>query len=89
MDGARKILHWLREGTIALGSTTHELHAITNDVDALPSFRRSFVALSLSLFREPALRARLWRAFLLQFLAQMCGAASMKYYVHSLLEALA
>lgn len=52
------------------------------------SSRRKFIALSLSLFREPALRARLWRAFLLQFLAQMCGAAAMKYYLPSLLEAL-
>ena len=52
------------------------------------SSKRKFIALSLSLFRQPSLRARLWRAFLLQFLAQMCGAAAMKYYLPSLLEAL-
>lgn len=108
MDQARKVLHWLREGTADHESITHELRVIAIDIDARSSLifdnspttsvpalspsppvkRNSFIALSLSLFRDPSLRARLWRAFLLQFLAQMCGAAAMKYYLPSLLEAL-
>lgn len=40
------------------------------------------------LFQNKQLIARLWRAFLLQFLAQMCGATAMKYYLPTLLEAL-
>jgi MFS family permease len=42
----------------------------------------------LSLFKEPPLFARLWRAALLQFMAQMCGATAMKYYLPTLLKAL-
>lgn len=87
-EEARRVLHWLREDTVPSQTITHEFHAITNDIDSRPASRRSFIALSLSLFREPPLRSRLWRAFLLQFLAQMCGAAAMKYYLPSLLEAL-
>lgn len=41
-----------------------------------------------SLFTEPPLFARLWRASLLHFLAQLCGAAAMKYYLPTLLKAL-
>lgn len=108
MDRASKVLHWLRDGTVSPDAITHELHAISNDIDSrsipqTPSspsrpsllnpfsadFRKhTFLSLTISLFREPSLRARLWRAFLLQFLAQMCGAAAMKYYLPSLLEAL-
>lgn len=40
-----------------------------------------------SLFRAP-LVARLWRAALLHFMAQMCGAAAMKYYLPTLLAGL-
>lgn len=95
------MLHWLRQDTKYYASVTHELHTISNDVDARPlassethqgrstyaSIVRS-LSLSYTLIRQPALRARLWRAFLLQFLAQMCGAAAMKYYLPSLLKAL-
>ena len=45
-------------------------------------------ASTLTLFRDAALFARLWRAFLLQFMAQMCGATAMKYYLPTLLRAL-
>ena len=41
-----------------------------------------------SLFRERPLFARLWRAALLHFMAQMCGAAAMKYYLPTLLAGL-
>lgn len=42
----------------------------------------------LCLFTERALFARLWRAALLQFMAQMCGATAMKYYLPTLFKAL-
>jgi hypothetical protein len=40
------------------------------------------------LFTKPTLFARLWRAALLQFMAQMCGATAMKYYLPTLFRAL-
>ncbi|OAQ78855.1 ascus development protein [Purpureocillium lilacinum] len=101
MERARKVLFWLRDGTTSREAITHELHAISADVESRHASASSasasastsiasspFVALTLSLFREPALFARLWRAFLLQFMAQMCGATAMKYYLPALLKAL-
>lgn len=102
MDQAGSVLQWLREGAVPREAVTLELHAIVNDIDARTSLvsggdreaasssrkKNTFIALTLSLFRERPLWARLWRAFLLQFLAQMCGAAAMKYYLPSLLKAL-
>lgn len=41
-----------------------------------------------SLFTDPSLFARLWRAALLQFMAQMCGATAMKYYLPTLFKVL-
>jgi MFS family permease len=41
-----------------------------------------------SLFTESDLFSRLWRASLLQFMAQMCGATAMKYYLPTLLARL-
>jgi hypothetical protein len=112
MDRASKVLHWLRQDAVSPEAITHELHAISNDIDARSSIpqthsshssftrpsllnpfsmdfqKHTFLSLTISLFRDPPLWARLWRAFLLQFLAQMCGAAAMKYYLPTLLEAL-
>jgi MFS family permease len=42
----------------------------------------------LQLFTKPVLSARLWRAALLHFMAQMCGVTAMKYYLPSLLQSL-
>lgn len=36
------------------------------------------------LFTDRDLRARLWRVALLQFMAQMCGATAIKYYLPTL-----
>jgi len=41
-----------------------------------------------SLFTEPSLFSRLWRAAFLQFMAQMCGATAMKYYLPTLFKVL-
>ena len=42
----------------------------------------------VSLFSDRSLFARMWRAALLQFMAQMCGATAMKYYLPALFKAL-
>lgn len=89
MEKASKVLHWLREGVDESHEIIHELHTIDHDIDAHPSSHgSSFLSKSAALFREKPLFARMWRAFLLQFLAQMCGATAMKYYLPTLLKAL-
>lgn len=87
VDKAYKTLTFIREST--KDPVSQELNSITKDVDA--HHRRhqsSTLQLTLALFRSPALFARVWRAFLLQFMSQMCGATAMKYYLPTLLEAL-
>ena len=71
---AKAVLSSLRSGSVAA-----ELSAIENDAAA---HTRTTRALFTDCF------PRLWRAFLLQFMAQMCGATAMKYYLPSLLAAL-
>lgn len=61
-----------------------ELEKILNSVDEHKSSGRTWV----SLFKERSLFDRLWRASLLQFMAQMCGATAMKYYLPTLLARL-
>lgn len=88
MEKASKVLHWLREDVVEPADVAHELHAISRDIEAHQHGPGSFVGKSLALFREKPLFARMWRAFLLQFMAQMCGATAMKYYLPTLLKAL-
>ncbi|KAF6834592.1 MFS monosaccharide transporter [Colletotrichum plurivorum] len=83
-DAARSTLRWLREGSHDDDQIEHEFGAIVKNVDEYRRSGRNW----LSLFREEALFSRLWRAALLQFMAQACGATSMKYYLPSLLQAL-
>ncbi|KID78269.1 ascus development protein 3, partial [Metarhizium brunneum ARSEF 3297] len=87
-DAASKVLHYLREEAMPAEAITHELHAISADVESRRKAGTTLVSLSLSLFRDASLFARLWRAFLLQFMAQMCGATAIKYYLPTLLKAL-
>ncbi|KAI0408497.1 general substrate transporter [Xylaria palmicola] len=75
-------LHWLREESFTNEQIHLELSRIRDDVET----HRESGASWLSLFRDPNLFSRLWRASLLQFMAQMCGAAAMKYYLPTLLE---
>ncbi|KAK8116779.1 uncharacterized protein PG998_005060 [Apiospora kogelbergensis] len=70
-------LHWLREGSFTNTQIDDELNEIQESVTA---YRLSGLDW-LSLFRERHLFDRLWRASLLQFMAQMCGATAMKYYL--------
>lgn len=81
---AGRVLARLREGTCRPEAVARELAAMRADVDGRPG--RDSAALAL--FRRPRLRARLWRAFALQFMAQLCGATAMKYYLPTLLRAL-
>lgn len=85
---AKHVLFSLREGTCSPNDIASELSSITADVQRNHQTGRTFTAVTLSLFRDKALFARLWRAFLLQFMAQMCGATAMKYYLPTLLKAL-
>ncbi|KAI8628401.1 general substrate transporter [Xylariaceae sp. FL1651] len=84
-DRALKSLHWLREGSFTNEQIHFELSRIREDVQ---EFRAAGAASWTSLFRDAHLFSRLWRASLLHFMAQMCGATAMKYYLPTLLERL-
>ncbi|KAM0566866.1 hypothetical protein ACHAP6_005511 [Verticillium nonalfalfae] len=84
LERAKSTLRWLREGMALDAEVDAEFAAITRNVDAYYPTHTSWLAL----FREPALFARLWRAAALQFMATLCGATAMKYYLPTLLKAL-
>ena len=84
LERAHATLFYLREGLCPADDTQHEFDEICADVT---EFRASGLNWT-SLFSEPSLRRRLWRAALLQFMAQMCGATAMKYYLPTLFKAL-
>lgn len=81
---ANSALHYLREGSFTAPAIDAELTAM---ITAEESHRASGLTWK-SLFRERPLLARMWRAALLHFMAQMCGAAAMKYYLPTLLAGL-
>ena len=83
-EEARRVLHWLREDSYDDAAINREYEGIRQGIETY----RKLGMNSLSLFKEKALFARLWRAALLQFMAQMCGATAMKYYLPTLLKAL-
>ncbi|EFQ36379.1 hypothetical protein CGRA01v4_13736 [Colletotrichum graminicola] len=83
-DKARLTLHWLREGNFDDEQINREFSAIIDDADEYHHSGLNW----LSLFKEKALFARLWRATLLQFMAQLCGASGIKYYLPYLLRSL-
>ncbi|KAI0377350.1 general substrate transporter [Hypomontagnella monticulosa] len=74
-ERAQKSLHWLREGSFSETEIDAELARIRENVE---SHRAAGEGNWLSLFRDRNLFERLWRASLLQFMAQMCGATAMK-----------
>ncbi|KAI1757969.1 general substrate transporter [Xylaria castorea] len=84
LEKALVSLHWLREESFTNEQIHLELSSIHDDVEEYRDSGASW----LSLFRDPNLFSRLWRASLLQFMAQMSGAAAMKYYLPTLLEKL-
>ncbi|XXG95281.1 hypothetical protein Hte_001542 [Hypoxylon texense] len=83
-DEARKSLYWLREGSFTAEQIDAELSRIQEDVEQHRARNASWVVL----FTDRNLFNRLWRASLLQFMAQMCGATAMKYYLPTLFEKL-
>ncbi|RYP52073.1 hypothetical protein DL768_002756 [Monosporascus sp. mg162] len=83
-ERARRSLRWLREGSLADEQIEIELTRIREDVEEYKASATNW----LSLFRNRNLFNRLWRASLLQFMAQMCGATAMKYYLPTLLAEL-
>ena len=84
LDRARATLTYFREGSHSQDQIEAEFADIQASVTA---FKASGLTWT-SLFREPALFNRLWRAALLQFMAQMCGATAMKYYLPTLFKVL-
>ncbi|KAI1775909.1 general substrate transporter [Hypoxylon cercidicola] len=83
-DEARRSLYWLREGSFTEEQIDEELSRILENVEQ----HRSQSASWTILFTDRNLFNRLWRASLLQFMAQMCGATAMKYYLPTLFEKL-
>ncbi|KAL2119985.1 hypothetical protein VTJ04DRAFT_6946 [Mycothermus thermophilus] len=83
-DIALTTLAFYREGSSTPEDIAAELSAIERSVAV---FRISGLTWP-ALFTDLSLRARMWRAALLQFLAHMCGATAMKYYLPALFEAL-
>ncbi|RYO84253.1 hypothetical protein DL762_005760 [Monosporascus cannonballus] len=83
-ERARRSLRWLREGSFADEQIEIELTRIREDMEEYKASGTNW----LSLFRNRNLFNRLWRASLLQFMAQMCGATAMKYYLPTLLTKL-
>lgn len=83
-EEALKTLQYYREEYYSSDEVNAELDDIERSVT---SFRASGLTW-ISLFTDRSLFARLWRSALLQFMAQMCGATAMKYYLPALFEAL-
>jgi hypothetical protein len=74
-------LCWFREGSHTEDEIKAELAKIQVSVQDQLASRPVW----LSLFTHRDLFDRLWRASLLQFMSQMCGATAMKYYLPTLL----
>lgn len=66
-EHALRSLHWLREESFTNEQIHLELSGICDDVEEYRGSGASW----LTLFRDPNLFSRLWRASLLQFMAQM------------------
>ncbi|KAK3381986.1 general substrate transporter [Podospora didyma] len=81
---ASKTLLFYREGYYTVDEVDAELAEIERSV---ANFKASGLTWT-SLFTNASLFARLWRSALLQFMAQMCGATAMKYYLPALFRAL-
>ena len=77
-EEARNSLIYLRDANASEITVTDELELIKTSVE------EHRIATSQSwtvLFTDRSLFRRLWRAALLQFMAQMCGNTAMKYYL--------
>jgi hypothetical protein len=84
VDEARSSLEYLREDSFSNEEIEAELAQIRSSVAAYQAISNPWTAL----FTRRDLFERLWRASLLQFMAQMCGATAMKYYLPTLFKKL-
>lgn len=84
VDEAYRSLHYFRVGSFTEDQINTELEQIKNDVPAQEPLRTRWI----QLWTHHDLFQRLWRASLLQFMAQMCGATAMKYYLPTLFRKL-
>ncbi|KAL0469634.1 general substrate transporter [Neurospora intermedia] len=84
-DEALKALQFYREGSFTPSQIQSELTDIKRNVSA---YQATSLKKWTSLFTNPSLFSRLWRAALLHFMAQMCGATAMKYYLPELFRVL-
>ncbi|RDL41652.1 MFS general substrate transporter [Venustampulla echinocandica] len=82
---AQKSLAYLRDADLSSDIVTMELEEIRASVEAHKAAPESKWT---SLFTHRPLFNRLWRAALLQFMAQMCGNTSMKYYLPTIFASL-
>ncbi|KAK4466449.1 putative quinate permease [Cladorrhinum samala] len=84
IEEAFNTLTFYREGYF----TPDQVHAELIDIERSVAIFRVSGLTWTSLFTDKSLFARMWRAALLQFMAQMCGATAMKYYLPALFKAL-
>lgn len=80
LEQAHSKLKYLRVGAYTDDETETEYAEIKEGVEAHKASGETWI----SLFTQRNLFDRLWRAALLQFMAQMCGATAMKYYLPTL-----
>jgi hypothetical protein len=84
-ERAQASLAYLRDADPSSDIVQVELEAIRADVD---KHRNTVEEKWTALFTHRPLFNRLWRAALLQFMAQMCGNTAMKYYLPSIFASL-
>lgn len=80
LEQARSSLDYLREGSYDNAQVEAEFTEIKDSIEAYKASGTTWI----SLFTQRHLFNRLWRAALLQFMAQMCGATAIKYYLPTL-----
>ncbi|TVY50767.1 High-affinity glucose transporter [Lachnellula cervina] len=85
MGRAQASLAYLRDADPTSDEVTIELEDIQSSVTAHKAAPESSWTV---LFTHKPLFRRLWRAALLQFMAQMCGNTAMKYYLPSIFSSL-
>lgn len=83
--GAQTALAYIRDADPESDIVSIELEAIRANVE---DHRNTFEEKWTSLFTHRPIFNRLWRAALLQFMAQMCGNTAMKYYLPSIFASL-
>jgi len=84
IERARASLNYLREGSFSPSEIEAELADIRTNIEEHNASGNTWTAL----FTHRDLFQRLWRASLLQFMAQMGGATAMKYYLPALFREL-